>query len=165
MFYWICDSEPKGPWFKSTCLPRAISLRIRESKNFKKSLIALHLSSGQCPDHEEMVLCRDECNTCKQRGSCPDCSNAGCDCIRGYARDTKGVCIEKSRCPKRWKREKGRSGSACLETSQCDADCKKTGHLLGYCIPKHFSIFGIKFYGRCACWTVEAWRRRRRYGK
>ncbi|GBN46649.1 hypothetical protein AVEN_44257-1 [Araneus ventricosus] len=58
----------------------------------------LHLSHGLCPPNEELVDCRNDCNTCELQGVCYDCSTVSCDCIPDFARDTNGVCIPKSLC-------------------------------------------------------------------
>ncbi|GBM69781.1 hypothetical protein AVEN_217381-1 [Araneus ventricosus] len=99
----------------------------------------LHLSNGQCPPNEELVDCRNDCNTCELQGFCYECSAVACDCIPGYTRDTLGVCIPKSVCPLR------DDGDVLVAESSrcryCHRNCRRRGYRGGRC-----------FRGHCRCY-------------
>ncbi|KAG8187001.1 hypothetical protein JTE90_005771 [Oedothorax gibbosus] len=56
--------------------------------------------SYECPKNGELVECINFCNTCEQASVCIDYCAPGCDCKKGFLRDTKGNCIPKSDCKK-----------------------------------------------------------------
>ncbi|KAF8774722.1 uncharacterized protein LOC129985201 [Argiope bruennichi] len=94
-----------------------------------------HLSNAQCPANEELVLCRNDCNTCEQQGFCYDCSTLGCDCIPGYARDINGHCIDTRDCSSFDDSVAVivAEGGGCPNDSLCHRSCRRSGRHGGKC--------------------------------
>ncbi|GFT45325.1 zonadhesin [Nephila pilipes] len=51
-----------------------------------------------CGINEEYTDCVNPCNDCIKQGNCQYVCQYGCDCKKGYFRDSKGVCIPVEQC-------------------------------------------------------------------
>ncbi|GFT53006.1 hypothetical protein NPIL_616831 [Nephila pilipes] len=52
-----------------------------------------------CPENEEYSTCANPCNRCKKIERCEFVCRSGCNCIKGFTRDSNGRCIPKAQCP------------------------------------------------------------------